>query len=42
LRAALPLRQLSPEEAIQLVIEQLDNRARSRKSRLQKTNPPVT
>ncbi len=42
LRAALPLRQLSPEEAIQLVVEQLGNRARSRKSRLQKTNPPVT
>lgn len=42
LRAALPLRQLSPEEATDLVIEQLANRARSRQSRLKQANPPVT
>jgi len=42
LRAALPLRQLSPEEATALVIEQLGNRARSRQSRLNKANPPET
>jgi SRSO17 transposase len=42
LRAALPLRQLSPEEATNLVIEQLANRARSRQSRLSKVNPPET
>jgi SRSO17 transposase len=34
LRAALPLPQLSPEQAIALVVEHLDNRARSRRSRL--------
>jgi SRSO17 transposase len=34
LRAALPLPQLSPREAALLVIEHLDNRIRSRKSRL--------
>jgi SRSO17 transposase len=34
LRAALPLPPLSPEQAIALVIEHLDNRARSRRSRL--------
>lgn len=42
LRAVLPLRQLSPEEATNLVIEQLANRARSRQSRLNKANPPET
>lgn len=42
LRAALPLRQLSPQEATDLVIEQLLNRARSRQSRLNQANPPVT
>lgn len=36
LQAAMPLRQLSPEQAIELVIEHLDNRTRSRKSRLKK------
>ena len=36
LRAALPLPQLSPEEATQLVISHLVNRTRSRKSRLRK------
>lgn len=36
LRAAMPLPQLSPEEAAQLVVEHLVNRARSRKSRLRK------
>jgi SRSO17 transposase len=34
LRAALPLPQLTPEQAIDLVVEHLDNRARSRRSRL--------
>jgi SRSO17 transposase len=34
LRAALPLPQLTPEQAIELVVEHLDNRARSRRSRL--------
>lgn len=34
LRAAMPLPQLSPAEAAQLVINHLDNRIRSRKSRL--------
>ncbi len=42
LRAALPLRQLSPEEATRLVIEQLGNRAGSRRSRLIKVAPPET
>lgn len=36
LRAALPLPQLSPDEATQLVISHLVNRTRSRKSRLRK------
>lgn len=36
LRAALPLPQLSPQEAAQLVVSHLVNRARSRKSRLRK------
>ena len=34
LRAAMPLPQLSPTEAALLIIEHLDNRTRSRKSRL--------
>ena len=34
LRAALPLPQLSHSQAIDLIIEHLDNRARSRRSRL--------
>jgi SRSO17 transposase len=34
LRAAMPLRQLSPEQAVLLVSEHLANRTRSRKSRL--------
>ncbi len=38
LRAAMPLPQLSPIEATMLVIEHLDNRIRSRKSRL-RTGP---
>jgi len=38
LRAALPLPQLSPAQAIDLVAKHLDNRTRSRKSRL-KTKP---
>jgi len=42
LRAVLPLHQLTPEEAIQLVVEQLSNRARSRQSRLFSANPPET
>lgn len=37
LRSALPLPQLSPQEAAQLVTEHLVNRTRSRKSRLRKT-----
>lgn len=36
LRAVMPLPQLSPSDAIQLVIKHLDNRTRSRKSRLRK------
>jgi SRSO17 transposase len=36
LRAAMPLPQLSTQEATALVIEHLDNRTRSRKSRLRK------
>jgi len=42
LRAAMPLPQLSPREAADLVIEHLDNRTRSRKSRLQKQRVPET
>jgi SRSO17 transposase len=42
LRAALPLRQLSTQEASLLVIQHLRNRARSRLSRLNKANPPET
>ena len=36
LRAAMPLPQLSPQEAAQLVATHLVNRTRSRKSRLKK------
>jgi len=36
LRAAMPLPTLSPREAAQLVVKHLDNRTRSRKSRLRK------
>lgn len=36
LQAALPLPQLTPQQATQLVIEKLDNRLRARKSRLHK------
>jgi SRSO17 transposase len=42
LRAALPLPQLSPAQAIDLVIEHLDNRARSRRSRLKNRPSTVT
>ncbi len=38
LRAAMPLPQLSPQEAAQLVATHLVNRTRSRKSRLKKAN----
>jgi SRSO17 transposase len=41
LRAAMPLPQLSTEEATALVIEHLDNRTRSRKSRLRKRRERV-
>ena len=41
LRAAMPLPQLSTEEATALVIEHLDNRTRSRKSRLRKLSERV-
>lgn len=40
LRAAIPLPQLSPLQAALLVIEQLDNRIRSRKSRLRNGPSP--
>ncbi len=40
LRAAMPLPQLSPIEAALLVIEHLDNRIRSRKSRLRNGPSP--
>lgn len=40
LRAAMPLPQLSPAEATQLVIQHLDNRIRSRKSRLRNRSSP--
>ena len=42
LRSVLPLRQLTPEEATNLVVAKLSNRARSRLSRLNKSIPPVT
>lgn len=41
LRAAMPLPQLSTEQATTLVIEHLDNRTRSRKSRLRKRRERV-
>ncbi len=40
LRAALPLRQLSTQAAAALVIQPLDNRTRSRRSRLRKHSGP--
>ena len=40
LRAAMPLRQLSPEQAVLLVSEHLANRTRSRKSRLRMRADP--
>jgi SRSO17 transposase len=40
LRAALPLRQLSPEQAALLVVKHLDNRTRSRHSRLRSHSGP--
>ena len=40
LRAALPLRQLSTQQAAALVIQHLDNRTRSRRSRLRKPSGP--
>ena len=36
LRATMPLPQLTPLEAAELVVKHLDNRTRSRKSRLRK------
>jgi len=42
LRAAMPLPQLSSQEAIDLVIEHLVNRTRSRKSRLRQQRVPQT
>lgn len=42
LRAAMPLPQLSPEQAAALVVEHLDNRTRSRTSRLRRlSKPPI-
>lgn len=40
LRAVMPLPQLSPLQAAALVVEHLDNRTRSRKSRLHKLSEP--
>lgn len=40
LRATLPLRQLSPLDAANLVVKHLDNRTRSRRSRLRKYSGP--
>ena len=40
LRATMPLPQLSPQQAAELVIKHLDNRTRSRKSRLRKALSP--
>lgn len=40
LRATLPLRQLSPLDATNLVVKHLDNRTRSRRSRLKKHSGP--
>jgi len=42
LRAALPLRQLSPQQAAALVVQHLDNRVRSRRFRLRKRPDPRT
>ena len=40
LRAVMPLPRLSPSQAAALVVEHLDNRTRSRKSRLNKLSEP--
>ena len=40
LRAALPLPQLSPEQAALLVVKHLDNRTRSRQSRVKNRSSP--
>jgi SRSO17 transposase len=40
LRAVMPLPRLSPSQAADLVVEHLDNRTRSRKSRLNKLSEP--
>lgn len=40
LRAAMPLPQLSPQQAAELIVKHLDNRTRSRKSRLRKALSP--
>jgi len=40
LRAAMPLPQLSPQEAAALVVQHLDNRTRSRKARLRTALSP--
>ena len=40
LRAAMPLPQLSPQEAAELVVDHLVNRTRSRKSRLSRQRVP--
>ena len=40
LRAAMPLPQLSPQQAAQLVVKHLDNRTRSRNSRLNPSRSP--
>jgi SRSO17 transposase len=40
LLAAMPLPQLSPQEAVYLVVKHLDNRTRSRKSRLRSGSSP--
>lgn len=40
LKAAMPLPQLSPEDAAALVVKHLDNRARSRRSRLKRHSRP--
>jgi hypothetical protein len=40
LRAAMPLPQLTPLAAAELIVKHLDNRARSRKSRLRKALSP--
>jgi SRSO17 transposase len=42
LRAVMPLPQLTPEQATQLVVKQLYNRTQSRKSRLKKRRKPPT